>query len=206
MVAKDTATATGGQASGGVIRSLLQEVPTLFLPHLQQESRSITPHCTVRRNVKVRKTYLCRNWKNVTTGKKNPENLQGNGNYLFRKQSKSVFPDITSPKQTVTNDHAKGCDSKGKSSSGPITGGQRGEKQRDGTPLRMQSKMQEKFLIIAKFVPTAWLGILSVRQRNSGVLLGFLSSLSHGTWLLIKVYNIKHEGKMHKDVGNGTTA
>lgn len=204
LVAKDTATA--GQAADGVIRSLLQETHTSFLPHLQQENVSITTRCTVRRrNVKVRQTYLCRNEKNVTTGKKNPGNLQSNGNYVFRKQSTSVFPVVTGPKQTVRNDHANGCNSKGKHSSGSTTGGQEGEKQEDGTPLGMQSKTQEKFLITAKFVPMAWVGILSVWQRNARVLLGFLLVLSCGICLLIKVYNIKREGKMHKDVENTTT-
>lgn len=111
-------------------------------------------------------------------GRKNLESLQSKGNYVFRQQSTSVFPDITGPKQTVRNDHAKGCDFKGKRSPGPVTG-QGGERQGNGTLLGMQSKMQEKFLIIAEFVPMTWLGILSVWQRNSGVL-GFLLALSCG--------------------------
>lgn len=56
--------------------------------------------------------------------RKNPDNLQSNGNYVFRKQSTSIFPDITSPKQTVRDDRETVCDSKGKCSSGSSTSGQ----------------------------------------------------------------------------------
>lgn len=136
-----------------------------------------TRHCKEeresRKNLPLQELKECPNRE-----EKNLESLQSKGNYVFRQQSTSVFPDITGPKQTVRNDHAKGCDFKGKRSSGPVTG-QGGERQGNGTLLGMQSKMQEKFLIIAEFVPMTWLGILSVWQRNSGVL-GFLLALSCG--------------------------
>jgi len=56
VVAKDPATAAAGQASDGVTHSLSEEMHTLFLPSLQQESLSVITHRSVRRNVKVRKT------------------------------------------------------------------------------------------------------------------------------------------------------
>lgn len=52
-----------------------------------------------------------------------------------------------------------------------------------------------------KVVPMAWMGILSVWLRYPPGLL--VHSLAE---VLIKVYNIKYECKMHKDVRNTTTA
>lgn len=58
----------------------------------------------LEKNFEGKKT--CKTWK------KNPNNLESNGNYVFRKQSTSIFPDITSPRQTVRNCCAIGVSSK----------------------------------------------------------------------------------------------